>query len=139
MFVDFVRFLIHEDFYACLALWISAAPGFYIEYQLVFRNKPTLFIIYKYVAGYYTCNSCNTGISALPDMYARHPRACSAWVSADISGNALMPVLQLICYTSGTLKINPKLLFTTLPIYIRRDSNFDYGTYFQSNVSVTFI
>ena len=43
-----------------------------------------------------TSNSCNTGKSALPDMYARCPRA-----SADISGNARFPVLQLICYTSG--------------------------------------
>ena len=41
-----------------------------------------------------TCNSCNTGKSALPDMYARCPRA-------DTSGNARVPVLQLICDTSG--------------------------------------
>ena len=34
----------------------------------------------------YICNGCNTGTSALPDMYVR------------------VPVLQLICYTSGTLK-----------------------------------
>ena len=25
-----------------------------------------------------TCNSCNTGTSALPDMYAQCPRTCSA-------------------------------------------------------------
>ena len=35
-------------------------------------------------------NSCNKGMSALPDMYVRHLRA-----SADISGNALVLVLQL--------------------------------------------
>ena len=52
-----------------------------------------------------------TGMSALPDM------------SAHISGNAQVPVLQLICYTSGTLKICLNLLLTALPIYITRDSN----------------
>ena len=72
-----------------------------------------------------TSNSCNTGTSALPDMYARRPRA-----SANISGNALVPVLQLICYTSGTLKICPNLLLNALPIYITRDGNFDYGISF---------
>ena len=45
-------------------------------------------------------------------------------VSADISGNARVPVLQLIYYTSGTLKIYPNLLLTTLPIYIAKDSHY---------------
>ena len=71
------------------------------------------------------CNSCNTGKSALPDVYARRPRA-----SADISGSARVPELQLICYTPSTLKICPNLLLTALPIYITRDSNFDYGISF---------
>ena len=35
-------------------------------------------------------------------------------VNADISGNAQVPMLQLIWYTSGTLKICPNLLLTTL-------------------------
>ena len=52
----------------------------------------------------------------------QRPRA-----SADISGNARVPVLQLICYTSGAQKICPNLLLIALPIYITRDSNFDYG------------
>ena len=69
-----------------------------------------------------TSNSCNTGTSALPDMYARRPRA-----SADISGNARVPVLQLICYTSGTLKICLNLLLTALSIYIAKDGHCDYG------------
>ena len=47
--------------------------------------------------------------------------------SEDISGNARVPVLQLICYTSGTLKICPNLLLTALPIYIVKDSHCDYG------------
>ena len=68
------------------------------------------------------CNSCNTGTSALPDMYAQRPR-----VSVDISGNARVPVLQLICYTSSTLKICPNLLLTALPIYIAKDNHCDYG------------
>ena len=69
-----------------------------------------------------TCNSYNTGMSALPDMYTRFPR-----VSVDISGNAPVPVLQLICYTSSTLKICPNLLLTAQPIYIPKDSHCDYG------------
>ena len=80
-----------------------------------------------------TCNSCNTGMSALPDMYTPCLR-----VSADISGNARVPLLQLICYTSGTLKICPNLLLTALPIYIAKDSHCDYG-HFNTNVSMTFI
>ena len=40
-----------------------------------------------------SCNSCNTGTSTLPDMFAQHPRA---WASADISDNAKVPVLQLM-------------------------------------------
>ena len=40
------------------------------------------------------------------------------WVSVDISGNARVPVLQLIYNTSGTLKIYPNFLFTALLIYI---------------------
>ena len=48
-------------------------------------------------------------------------------VSADISDNARVPVLQLICYTFGTLKICPNLLLTALPIYIAKDSHYDYG------------
>ena len=64
-------------------------------------------------------------MGALPDMYARLPRA-----SADISGDALVRVLQLICYASGTLKICQNLLLTALPIYITRDNNFDYGVSF---------
>ena len=69
-----------------------------------------------------TCNSYNTGMSALPDMHTRHPRA-----SANISGNAQVSVLQLISYTFGTLKICPNLLLTALPIYIAKDSHCDYG------------
>ena len=65
------------------------------------------------------CNSCNTGRSALPDMYARRPRA-----SADISGKARVPVLQLICYTSGTLKSAQ-----TNCLLLEPDSDFDYGIF----------
>ena len=44
-------------------------------------------------------------------LSTRHPR-----ISVDISGNAQMPVLQLVCYTSSTPKICPNLLLTALPI-----------------------
>ena len=45
--------------------------------------------IYKYIYIYiYICISYNTGKSALPDIYARCPRA-----SACISGKARVPVL----------------------------------------------
>ena len=87
-----------------------------------FQIHKLFIILASYVA---TSNSCNTGMSALPDMYARRPRA-----TADILGNARVPVLQLICYTSGTLKVCPNLLSTALPIYITRDSNFDNGISF---------
>ena len=48
-------------------------------------------------------------------------------MSADISGNARVPVLQQICYISGTLKICPNLMLTAIPIYIAKDSHCDYG------------
>ena len=48
-------------------------------------------------------------------------------VSAKISGNVRVPVLQLICYTSDTLKICLNLLLTALTIYKTMDSFFDYG------------
>ena len=45
--------------------------------------------VYVYIYIYiYICNSYNTGKSALPDIYARRPRA-----SAYISGKARVPVL----------------------------------------------
>ena len=39
-----------------------------------------------------TCDSCNMGMSHLPDMYARGLRAY-------ISGKSRVPMLQLICNT----------------------------------------
>ena len=44
---------------------------------------------------------CNTGKSALPDMYAQARGAQRPRASADISYNARVSVLQLICDTSG--------------------------------------
>ena len=52
----------------------------------------------------------------------QHPRA-----SADISGNARMPVLQLICNTSGTLKICPNLPLNALLFYIVSGTHPDHG------------
>ena len=84
-----------------------------------------------------TCNGCNTGTSALPDMYAWCPRAQCPRASADISGNAQVPMLQLLCYTFGTLKTCPNLLLTIQSIYIAKDSHCDYGTSILN--SMTFI
>ena len=57
----------------------------------------------------YICDSCNTG------------------TSVDILGNARVPVLQLICYTSSTLKICPNHLATVLTLYIGAHSHYDCG------------
>ena len=62
--------------------------GFYIIYQ---ANHLCLYMLQLSV----TCNSCNTGMSALPDMsYSRCLRA-----NADISGRdrPIMPIIMLCC------------------------------------------
>ena len=46
----------------------------------------------------HTRNSCNMGERDLPNMYARGPRAY-------ISGESRAPMLQVLCITSGTLKV----------------------------------
>ena len=67
--------------------------------HLFFKTKYFTNYLSNYIKSvgmtYLLSNGCNTGKSALPDMYARHPRA-----SVDISGNVRFPMLQLICYTS---------------------------------------
>jgi len=73
-----------------------------------------------------TSNSCNTGMCALPDMYTRHPRA-----SVYISGNALLPVLQLICYI---LKV-VKLLKSIATNAIQTKSNMLVAKMVMSNIS----
>ena len=52
------------------------------------------------------CNSCNTDMSALPDLHTMLKGAQGPRVSVDTTDNAQVPlhVLQPICYTSGTLK-----------------------------------
>ena len=54
-------------------------------------------------------------------MYARSPRTY-------ISGKARVPVLQLICYTSGTLKICLNLTLIFPSAYIVTDSDYDCGS-----------
>ena len=51
-------------------------------------------------------------------------------VSADISGNARVPVLQLTCNTSGTLKSAQTLLLVSRPLYIVTGTRYDYGALF---------
>ena len=55
-------------------------------------------LLYEFIV----CISYNTCNSVLPDIYTRNLR-----VSTYISGKPRVPVLQLICYTSSTLKICP--------------------------------
>ena len=72
----------------------------------------------------YMYNSCNKGMGALPDIYAQHLRV-------------KVSVLQLIFYTSGTLKICYWLLCLLLFIYIPKDKILIW--YFHSKISVTFL
>ena len=67
------------------------------------------------------------GARDLPDMYARSPSA--AGLRAYISGESRAPMLQLICITSGTLKMCPNLQAFALPIYITMSIRFDYGIF----------
>ena len=46
---------------------------------------------------------------------------------AYISGESRAPMLQVMCITSGTLKICPNLQVSALPIYITMSIRFDYG------------
>ena len=70
------------------------------------------------------CNSCNMGMRDLPDMYARGPRAY-------ISGKSRVHMLQVICNTSGTLKICPNLMSIFPPLYIVMGTRCDCGTLFH--------
>ena len=72
----------------------------------------------------YTCNSCNMGTRDLPDMYARSSRAY-------ISGKSRVHMLQVICNTSGTLKICPNLMLIFRPLYIVTDTRCDCGALFH--------
>ena len=49
------------------------------------------------------CNSNNMGMRDLPDMYAQSPRA--GGLRAYILGKSRVHMLQVMCNTSGTLKI----------------------------------
>ena len=59
-------------------------------------------------------------------IYARSPRA--AGPRAHISGKARVLVLQLICYTSGSLKICPNLMLIFPSAYIVTDIDYDCGS-----------
>ena len=67
------------------------------------------------------------GARDLPDMYTRSSRA--AGLRAYISGESQAPMLQVICITSGTLKICPNLQCSALPIHITMGIRFDYGIF----------
>ena len=75
------------------------------------------------------CNSCNMGTRDLPDMYARGPQARG--LRAYISGKSRVHMLQVICNTSGTLKICPNLISIFPPLYIVTGTRCDCGTLFH--------
>ena len=62
------------------------------------------------------CNSCNKGIRDLSDMYSLITQSCN--LRAYISGKSKVPMVQVLCIVSGTLKNSPNLQFNTLYIYI---------------------
>ena len=70
------------------------------------------------------CNSCNIGTRDLPDMYARGLRAY-------ISGKSRVHMLQVICNTSGILKVCPNLTSIFLPLYIVTGTRCDCGALFH--------
>ena len=52
------------------------------------------YLPFEFLIFYHSSSSCNTGTSALPDMYARARMRVRTY-----QGNARVPVLQLIRYT----------------------------------------
>ena len=63
------------------------------------------------------------GTSALPDMYAQSPRAEGIHIRQSTSAH-----LQLIRYTSGTLKSAQHLTLIFSSVYIVTDSDYDCGS-----------
>ena len=77
------------------------------------------------------------GARDLSDMYARGPQARG--LRAYTSGESRTPMLQVICITSGTLKICPNLQAFALPIYITISSLFVLIMAFLLDIAMTFI
>ena len=75
------------------------------------------------------CNSCNMGVRNLLDMYARSLRA-TGLKAEDIHIRQITSAhVQVICVTSGTLKICPNLQVFALPIYTTMGIRFNYGIF----------
>ena len=75
------------------------------------------------------CISYNTGTNALPDIYARHPRALSARGRVHI----YQAKHECLCYNQlhpGTLKICPNLKENAQLAYIVPDADYDSGKLF---------
>ena len=64
-------------------------------------------------------------ISNLLDMYAWGLRG---HICTYISGKARVPVLQLICYTFGTLKSAQNLTSIFMSVYIVTDTDYNCGS-----------
>ena len=75
------------------------------------------------------CNSCNMGMRDLSDMYSLITQSCS--LRAYISGKSKVPMVQVICIISGTLKNCPNLQFNTLYINIALVVVMIMGSLFQ--------
>ena len=77
-----------------------------------------------------TCISYNTGKSALPDIYTRCPRVCSAQGQVCIISNkAEVPVLYYMLHFRHS-KIHPNLKATAQLAYLVADANCDYRRLF---------
>ena len=75
------------------------------------------------------CQKCNilvvTQALVLCLICTHDTRGCA---SAYISGKAQVPMLQLICYTSGTLKSVQNLTSISRSLYIKVDCDYDCGS-----------
>ena len=76
----------------------------------------------------HTCSSCNTGMKALPDMYAQLPKSGGHTYQA----KPKFPVLQLICSTSHPYQADsphdhPNLCDCNHRIYYKHTYKFHYG------------
>ena len=80
-----------------------------------------------YVSVTSLCNSCNMGTGDLPDM----PKECGPQAEGIQSGKSRVHMLQVICNTSGTLKICPNFTSIFPPLYIVTGTRCDCATLFH--------
>ena len=103
---------------------ITTQPQFY-NYLLTPFDPPTQLHNYIYVI----VVTWARGICLICMPEARGPQARG--LRAYISGKSRVHMLQVICNTSGTLKICPNLMSIFLPLYIVTGTRCDCGTLFH--------